>query len=125
MLNFIKNIAPFRKPIEMRPALYLTLITLGMASFLTGILWLWQFGAAAIIFVQLITGRFSGGKVFMTSVGCLFVLGALASGIWQIKMALRDGQLWLRIPPPWWWVGFILLAWISMMVTELRRKTPR
>jgi hypothetical protein len=109
----------------MRKAIYLTVVSLGMVPFLTGVLWLWQFGAAMIISAQLITGRFSGGRRIMTSVGCVFVLGTLASGIWQLKTALYYGHLWQRFPPPWWWGGFILMAWTSVMVTELRRKAKR
>lgn len=72
--------------------------------------------------VELMPGRLGGATRFRTSVNCLLLLLVLASGIWEFKMALRDGHLWQRFPLSWWWVGIMLLAWISVMVTELRRK---
>jgi 4-hydroxybenzoate polyprenyltransferase len=104
-------------------AVYLILITLGMAAWLTGISWLLLLGSAVIISVYLYTGSFSGGSKFMTAVGCVFVLSALVSSIWFFKLALRDGHLWQRSPPSWWWVAFVLTAWVLTIVKEVRKIT--
>jgi len=105
--------------------IYLTAVTLGVALMLTGISWLTQLGCAVILSVQIITGRFSGGQVFMTAVGCSIVLLALVSGIWQFKMALRFNHLWLGFPPPWWWAVFLLTGWIGVMISEIRKRMAR
>jgi len=106
-------------------AIYLTFVTLGLALMLTGVSWVSQFGCAIVLSVHLFTGRFSGGSAFMTSVGWSFVLLGLVSGIWQFKVALRYGHLWLGFPPPWWWAGFILTMWIGVVISEVRKRTAR
>jgi hypothetical protein len=106
----------------MRTAIYLTFITVAVALWLTAVPWLFQLGSGLYFSALLITGRFGGGKAFMTLVGFLLVLGALAMSIWQFEVALRFGHLWQRFSLPWWLVGVIFLAWISVMVKELRRK---
>jgi hypothetical protein len=109
----------------LRGAIYLTFVTLSLAPILTGISWLTQLGFAVFLSVQLITGRFSSGSAFMAAVGWGIVLVGLVSGIWQFKVALWQNHLWLGFPPAWWWVVFILLAWIGFVVSEVRKRMVR
>jgi hypothetical protein len=104
--------------------LYLIANTAGFALMATGILWLVQLGCAINISAQLLSGRFSPGGGYMTWVGCCIVLLALASSEWMFANAYRSGHVWQRPPQPWWWVGFISIAWAGVLISELKKRKP-
>jgi hypothetical protein len=119
---------PLQEPLTLtlpKKVFYLACATLGFALFLSGILWLWEFGAALVIAAQLVTGRFAAGSRFMFCVGCVMVTLMISSGIWMFSEAWRARHVWQRIPPPWWWMVFVVFAWLMACWTELQRKPKR
>jgi len=115
--------ATAKRPLAGR-IIYLFFITLVVASMLSGLSWLQEFGCCLGMSVQLLSGRYSRGNRFMTGVGWCMALAALIFGIWQFEAARQHGHLWRRFPLPWGFVAFLLAAWIGVVITELRGKPP-
>lgn len=118
--------APLHEPLPLpKKVFYLACATLGFALFLSGILWLWEFGAALVLFAQLVIGRYARGSLFAFCVDCVMVTLLVSIGIWMFSEAWRAGHVWQRVPPPWWWTVFVVFVWLTAVWAELRRKPKR
>jgi hypothetical protein len=103
---------------KLKLAIYLTGITLGMAFILTGISWLCLLGCAITLSALKFFGHFSRVNAFTALLGHVGLFISLVGGIWQFLAALRHGLVWLRVPPPWWFVAFVLVAWFALLLRE-------
>ena len=103
---------------KMKSAVYLTSIAFGLLLMLTGVSWLCLLGCAVILSALMFSGQFSSVNVFTAVLGYAGLFVALVGGVWQFITALRQGFIWLRVPPPWPFVAFVLVAWFSLILRE-------
>jgi hypothetical protein len=101
--------------------IYVIAITIGFLCMTSGVGWMLEIGAASIIICQLVTGRFSGGKLHMAIFGYGFVLFALAAALWMFLMDYESGHIWHPYPPKRWFVLFMALVWLIVVYNELKQ----
>ena len=112
-----------KRPVS-RIVFYLILLTLGLALLLSGISWLCLFGCAMVSCAIRFVGRRPASDWFNSLVCYLGLCIAFVGGIYQLAGVWRHGQVWFRVPPPWWYSLFIVAAWAGVVIKELWPSPP-
>ena len=120
LMGSVKPHDKLRKSSTIKLVLYLTSITLGMVLILIGISWLCLLGCAITLSALLFSGNLRIHPFRVRLVSYLGLVISLFGGVWQFVQAERYGFVFLRVPPHWWFVVFIIVAWLSLFVRELR-----